>query len=489
MEKAGKLIAEKPIVTLPVPYLPAGTFAACAKTFLVIALLFGGAARQGLWSDAVVQLASLPMLVWSLVRLFSIPVHRSMVWPLVILCAIIALPLLQLIPMPPRLWAVLPGRADFLTAYHLAELGDPWLPLSLDPQATTHSLFSLLPAVALFLSMLTLDVAEKRALVPVLLGVALTSVLVGLLQISGANLYFYAITNEGMAVGFFANGNHNGSFMACAIAFCAAWILRRRQSDATPLRAGLAAAMLIALIIGAGLVGSRAGLGLAAIVGVLSLAMLFRSASRGRPLGRLWMVGFAVAAVFLVLFGLAGWSKRSVQQRDLIDDLRWPVAAVTLQAARDYMPVGTGFGTFVPIYQMSAPRTHLQERYVNHAHDDWLEIALEGGAPALLCLAAFLIWYGFTSFRIWFHDRVRGLDVLYARAGSIAVLLLLLHSVVDYPLRSVGVMMLFALSCGFFLPAAEASERRVGVEDGLAEHPRTRVDRLRRARTRRGEAG
>src|SRR3546814_14561816 len=39
--------------------------------------------------------------------------------------------------------------------------------------------------------------------------------------------------------------------------------------------------------------------------------------------------------------------------------------------------------------------------YFNHAHNDFLEIVLDGGLPALLLMLVAIGWYGMASMRAW----------------------------------------------------------------------------------------
>ena len=40
------------------------------------------------------------------------------------------------------------------------------------------------------------------------------------------------------------------------------------------------------------------------------------------------------------------------------------------------------------------------DNYVNHAHNDWLEIVFAGGPPALILLAAFVVLFAVTIVRL-----------------------------------------------------------------------------------------
>src|SRR5215469_5347474 len=134
-------------VSIPLPRIAADGFLPYTSFVVVLAMLFGAGGTQG-WSDAVVQLAALPLLAWALFRLTPSQLGRGGQWAIVLLCAILTLPLLQLIPMPASLWSGLPGRREIASAYEAAGMALPWLPISLDSTRTWLALLSLLPATA-----------------------------------------------------------------------------------------------------------------------------------------------------------------------------------------------------------------------------------------------------------------------------------------------------------------------------------------------------
>ena len=81
------------------------------------------------------------------------------------------------------------------------------------------------------------------------------------------------------------------------------------------------------------------------------------------------------------------------------------------------------------------------EKYVNHAHNDWLELWLTGGIPAIVLVVRFFGMVGRLDFRVWKSgDPEAGiLDLALAQAASIVIVLLLLHSAMDFPLRIAAV--------------------------------------------------
>jgi hypothetical protein len=126
----------------------------------------------------------------------------------------------------------------------------------------------------------------------------------------------------------------------------------------------------------------------------------------------------------------------------------------TIEAAKAYMPFGSGVGTFVSVYPtFERPQDTIANVYANHAHDDWLEIWLEGGIVSIVLAAGFLIWFSLRSKKLWQRSpgNILDIDVLLARASTVAVPLILIHSVVDYPLRTDAMMAVFAFCCAFLV--------------------------------------
>src|SRR6516165_8129446 len=196
-------------VSIPLPRVATDVFLPYTGLVVTLAMLFGGGGNQE-WSDAVVQLAALPLLAWAHFKLSPSQLGRGGQWAIALLCGILALPLLQLIPLPPSLWSDLPGRREFAEAYEIAGMALPWLPLSLDPSATWLGLLSLLPGIAVFLAMLSLEPRSRRVLTMLTFIVAFASVLLGVLQIMDD-----VGSNRGRATGLFANPDHNAAFLYC----------------------------------------------------------------------------------------------------------------------------------------------------------------------------------------------------------------------------------------------------------------------------------
>jgi O-antigen ligase len=422
-----------------------------------VALVCGGGTRQGLWSDALVQIVSLPLLAVASLRFWALP-GPSRRLPLFLIVIVILAPVLQLIPLPPLAWTILPGRGEVAEAYTAAGMSLPFLPISLEPLTTLRSILSLLPPVAVFLGVFCLrEEAELRWVLLLIFSVTIGGAGLELMQLVGGEvspLRFYNITNLDRGVGFFANSNHQAAFLCGVVPYAAAWasVAHRGASATRVVRLTFSAILLIALVIGLAATRSRFGMFLGLIAGLCSTALV-ASLGTGAERGRIIKVAAIANMVALLLafqFGFVGFADRILQET-LSSDLRWPLASITTQAAMDHLPFGSGIGTFVPIYQRYERLEFLQESYVNRAHNDWLEAWLEGGLASAAVICALVACYLFLTYRNWRTGNPNLGQVAYGRAGSICVGLLLTHSILDYPLRTTALMVMTAIGCAFML--------------------------------------
>lgn len=435
-----------------------------------LALVLGGGTIQGLASDAIVEFASLPLLIVAMMRLVEAPRRQSARLPLVVVVAILLLPLVQLIPLPPVIWSHLPGRGPMVETFGLIGQELPWWPISLEPKASWRAFLSLLPATAIFLAMLSIDMDNRRKLTLGLTILAGVSVLLGLTQVMQgpqSPLYFYQITNRGVSAGFFANRNHYAALLCAAIPLSLAWAIHFANSrvHGWRLRALAAGLLPVLLLLGAAMSLSRAGAVLAMVAFGSSLLLLdFGSVRTSRPAARHVMLGIGLVAVILVAnYALLGLMSRFLSAPT--EEGRGQIWEITQSAAAAMFPAGAGFGTFQTVYRwFDRPEAIIPYAYVNRAHNDWLELLLEAGLPALIVIALFLWWFARSAWRVWRAEagEETHFDLKLARAASLSILVLLLHSFVDYPLRTLAVQATFAFLCALLVEPVIESRHPIG---------------------------
>jgi O-antigen ligase len=433
---------------------------------VVSCLFFGGGTRPGFLSDVVIQLLAIPLLLMALLRLGNLPSVKHLRWALWFCLAAVLVPLLQLVPLPPEVWTALPNRGPSAEAFQLLDRTLPWMPVSLSPRATWLSVLSLLPPIAIFLGTAQLGYNERRRLSLILIAAGLVSVFVGLVQVAEgptSGLRFFAVTNPSEAVGFFANRNHFAALLYALTLFAAAWAVEAATPPASG-RAKLDTRWLVPLIVSfialvvlvaaQAIARSRAGLALtiAALLGAMAVAFCDRRNTSGVTPARLLFGATALAVMFAAQFTLYRMLERFAD--DPLRDGRVAFARITTEAAQLFMPFGSGMGTFVPVYAMSErAEDALVDTYVNRAHNDLLELWLEAGVAGPGLVAVFLAWLVVRSLKLWRRNAPGAeLDLALARAGTIVAVLLVAHSLVDYPLRTGAMMAIMAFACALLTP-------------------------------------
>src|SRR5260370_18865345 len=108
-------------------------FAVCALV-TVSSLVLGGGARSGYLSDAILQLLSIPPLLVSLWQLLRTQPDASranplFIWGLTFCAGLVGIPLIQLVPLPPAIWTMLPNRQAAVEAFELVGGVPPGMPI------------------------------------------------------------------------------------------------------------------------------------------------------------------------------------------------------------------------------------------------------------------------------------------------------------------------------------------------------------------------
>jgi O-antigen ligase len=295
-------------------------------------------------------------------------------------------------------------------------------------------------------------------LLPMMIALALGSGLLGIMQsIAGADnaLYFYNITNKGVPVGAFANRNHQAILLAMAFpmlaVYASAHVDSKTQSRFRKWIAISSGAVLVPLIL---VTGSRTGL-LVGAIGIIGAAWLYQPPKRkasSRPTG-FRTINFRIFAAIAGVVALGGltllMSRAAAIQRfvtaDELSESRSGFWNVGLQLFWDNLPLGSGPGSFAKIYASAEPAALLDSTYLNHAHNDLLELAISYGLPGLAMLAIIaalaLVFFGKllqTKGQPGWTFRTLGFLLLFIAA---------IGSAIDYPLRTplIASLMVIAL--------------------------------------------
>jgi O-antigen ligase len=418
--------------------------------FLVVLWLVGGASRADVLGQAIVRGVSWLLIVAALVFVSwrHTPPSKALC---AILAAIAAIPLLQLIPLPADLWGKLPGRQALLLSNDLSGRPDAWRPVSISPGPTLNAVLSLVVPFATVLLVCGLRPRERAMLPGILLGFILACALLGLLQVSGANINNPFVNDmPGQVGGTFANRNHFALLLAvgCLVAPVWAFLDGRRPGWRGAFAFGAVLLFLLLLLA----VGSRAGVLLGGLALVLAVLAVRKSVGRELRRAPAWagpvLGGVSVLSLTTILL-LSVLTNRAQSLDRILDEevsntSRIEALPTMLDMAAASFPIGYGLGTFDQSYRIHEPAGALNYKYLNHAHNDYIEIALDSGLLGILVLVAALSWWAQASVRAWKSRKATAGDA--ARLGSSILLLVAVASLFDYPARTPIIMMLSALS-------------------------------------------
>lgn len=417
--------------------------------YLFACLVLGGSA-QGIWQNMILQLAGLAIIAWAATDRSGIPVTPPARQLFLLAIAFMVVVLLQLIPLPPGIWEHLGPRRNVAEGFRVLALQAPVEPVSLTPDSGLEALFKIIPFLAVLSAMVRLRAYRARLLAITIMAATLAGIALGTLQVASSDplvspWYLYEETNWGRAVGFFANADHMATLLVITIPFTAAMVDAGKHLSTQRYLAFLAVAAAIALVVVVGLAlnGSLAGYGLALPVIAASSLIILPRRSRFRS----WITA---AAIFLVIGSVAavettpiGSGKIGAHASSAVQS-RSEILSTTLRAAREFMPFGSGIGSFPSVYRLYERPEQVTTVYVVHAHDDYAEIALELGIAGIVLILLFLAWWSIAVWRVWSTAEPRP----FARAAAIASAAILIHSLVDFPLRTAAISACFAMCLG-----------------------------------------
>jgi O-antigen ligase len=461
---------------------------------LAAAILAGGGTHSGFYGDVCVQLLSIPLLAAVIWPAFSKEhPYRKRAWLTLGLCGLIVFTgLFQLLPFSLSSWS---GEAGLFGGKIKDAAGGSFgfASPSLTPEGTWAAIASFLVPLSIFCSTLQLDRSQRMQLCFLVLALGAATLLLGFLQMAqgpGSQLRFYEYTNPTEPVGFFANRNHFAAYLNVTLVLAGVWFMitagqvfeRGAFETRSLLWFAAAVAFLVADVAGLAMARSRAGLllAMAALAGTALMAVRQWArgpSSKAQPSSGAKRAFFAVAifaVIFAAQFGLGSVLSRF--QGDYVEDLRVALNRTTFDAVLKALPTGTGLGSFVPVYASVERAEDAIETYANRAHNDLAEILLETGFIGGALLLAFLTWFSTKAYLAWFQagtDESRS-QLMLERAATLIVALLLVHSLVDYPLRTTALGGIFAFFCAILAAPAHPSHKEGGT--GRRDRRRRRPD-------------
>jgi O-antigen ligase len=340
---------------------------------------------------------------------------------------------LQALPLPRAVVAVLsPATVRHADALSLEE-GRAWLAISLRPAATIEALVIASTGAAVFWSARELfrQQGVRRAIRTIAVAGAIAS-FAGLLQRkSGSNLVygFWQPAEAGAwPFGPFVNRNFFATWVLMAIPICGGYLLARRPArlrrDVRPWRVRVAHALdgraiWLMTVLGLMTVALFASLSRSGAIGLVGVTIVGWAGAqfRGDPPSR-YGLGFGLVAIALavLLWGdVPGLLARIEHTNGIEPGDRQAIWRDTWPLVREHWLVGTGAGAYqwAMLFYQQTDRTY----YDNQAHNQFLQIAADGGL--LLAVPACVVLVALTAggLRRLRHDRT---GMYWIRLGAAA---------------------------------------------------------------------
>ena len=431
-----------------------------AAIFLALALALGGGGSPAPLPEIILEsIGALFASLWVLGKLGAPDWRRvpSTAW--MICCIVVTVPILQLIPLPPSIWHALPGREVELDALTLIGEQSSWRTWALAPARTLSSLLSLGPPLLLLLMTSALNRKGRIALIQSIALMALVTFALGALQHAAGEdspLQLYGDMSQALQ-GFQANQNSTADFLLVALMtgplLVRASVERRMIPNRGSIVLLISGAAMLTCAISVVLTSSRTGIALLPIPIVSSLYIL-RPWLRFNWRALLTMLIAAIIALPLAfILALTNPVLARIVARfdssNFSHELRPQLWHDGLFVAQKYFPFGVGMGDFIPVYIADERLEVIEQQMPNRAHNELIELTTEAGLLGLGALSAvcFLLFRAARTTRA--VSEKLSLELVCFASTSLGIFAL--HSLVDYPFRSLSLASLAGVCAGLLL--------------------------------------
>lgn len=426
---------------------------------LMLLWMAGGASRGDALGQVLARGGACAIIIIALLSFTRFEVNSLRpIW--LLLLATFAVPLAQLIPLPPGLWTAFTGYKSLTLA------GDELLsrPLTLSPGATLNAVGALLVPCAVLTLISQMNETDRARVLTILLVFIVSAGLLGILSFSGTEFNNPLINDvRGQMSSVFANRNHFALLVAMGCVVAPVWAFADRGG--LRWRGPLAVSLMLLFILMVIASGSRSGLLLVTVSLLLALALVGKAIRRRLRGARPWMLPVLALAAFIVLsiFVTLSFFAGRVEAVDRLfslavsEDLRVRAQPTLLAMISNSFPWGGGIGSFDAAFRLNEPDTLLAIQYFNQAHNDYLSLLLDAGLAGIILLSVAVGWWAYATLRVLRADNDE--RIILGRLGSALLLLMLIASATDYPVRTPTMMAIIVIA-GAWLASASAGTLR-----------------------------
>lgn len=384
---------------------------------IIAASILGGGTGTDLWTELFLFIIFAPFIGLAIARvdLLRMPLSAKIGCILVIAIFIIQfLPLKHPIIDPWDLDQSSLDAANF-------DINPYWSP-SLN-RSLYAALFTL-TAMGFMAFVNTLDDHKQSALVRwFLIGVSLNTVLAYLQRSYSGGYSEKIIFPYEITFGFFANQNHFSALAYCSVFIFGYHFLHIRKN----IYIYIIVSTIINIVVFS--YDSRAGFIIVSASSMLSYIIFIDKSKINFKQRSLVSVFF----LFLIFLYLANY-------QSLEDGTRLDLNKEAAIMAYKYFPYGSGVGSFENIYTSIASSNETIGVFFKHVHNDWFQLIIEIGIFFIFLFIIVLL----SIFNSRKNDKIFIMSLMIIISLSI-------HSLVDYPLRTYNMAILFAFSMAICL--------------------------------------
>ena len=438
-----------------------------------------------IWAYTVIELVVLLLVTFLVLR--AIPILKSQIpnpqsqipnpqsqihnlqselkYPILLISTFVILIFFQIIPLPSEIIRIIsPKTYNLYTDLSLNNRS--FMTISLYPYATRIEILKLLSYMGIF--MLTISIINTKEqtsrLIKVLIIFGFILSLFGIIQKAtgtGKIYWFRELTHGGSPFGPFVNRNHFAGHIGMIIPLSIAYVFTIHKKEKQIIYGFMALIMTLAVFYST----SRGGVTtfLAGLVLFVVVMLFKRLKNKG-----LWIITAFVICLsgYLIYLGIIDPVMERFIKTDISSEQRFLVWKGAWNGFIDFLTFGSGLGTFqyiFPMYKYSGINL-----YYDHAHNDYFEFFLETGMSGVLIFILFL-WYLISSWKdklpSWQADNPETEEAdkpvswqakkienrFYIRLGLLtSIVVILLHSIVDFNLHIPSNAVLFSLILGLY---------------------------------------
>lgn len=387
---------------------------------LLVAILFGGTVMPGVWSDSLIYVAMIPAIFIGFSNFLK---NNLEVATRVLVVLILSLIVFQFLPVHSSpILPVISGEHDQMF-FRTSSVSGGLL-----------AAMSGVVAIGFFLYLTTRDAIALQSLIKFIFIALAIHVVAAIIELSfSSRIEINGLLPYTIRLGLFSNENHFSSLTYLSIPLIA-WKLL-----VCSWRPYIYAGIIFILLGLQFAVDARAGVGLGSLLAVFCVfwALTLKSSKVVKVISCL----IAIIAVIVILFSDQTSSLYDFGIRSFYNSQTWKIAL-------EHWLTGTGLGSFDVIWPFYETKEILEPKYIIQAHNDHLQLFMELGFWYFVLLTPFLILILKNAF-----------NTELSQAASISILAVLIHSLVDFPMRTTAILCCFVFLVSIVLVSKHSPKK------------------------------